>query len=326
MKPKTMILMGVAVVCGLVASYMTSRLIAENKEEVKVLVVTQDVPAGTPIRDPEKMLTEKTVYKTQARANYVSADQIKSVKDWQIKSALKAGDQISRDDMIDADKTGVDSRLPPGMRAVSVEISAGRASGGHIIPGTKVDVIHVVGGTARVLLENIPVLAIDKNLTKTGDKQGMDGSTATLQVDPSQALKIAEARSKGEMTLVLRPNGDDTTSQSAKKDIAPVAPPMPPPPPPTIEVAAAPSIAPSIDKKEEVPLVSTMIINGHQAGYAQYTKGKNGSFQYVRFLTFEDLRNDADAKARKEKEAEKEKEEPKGSPAAELERTGSDTK
>ena len=37
MKPKTLILMGVAVVCGLAASYMTSKLLGSAKEEVLIL-------------------------------------------------------------------------------------------------------------------------------------------------------------------------------------------------------------------------------------------------------------------------------------------------
>ena len=53
MKPKTMILMVIAVVCGLVASYLTSRMLAQNKdapaeeEKVKVLVAKQKIPMGT---------------------------------------------------------------------------------------------------------------------------------------------------------------------------------------------------------------------------------------------------------------------------------------
>src|SRR5437870_12752847 len=59
MKPKTMILMVVAVACGLGASYMTSKLLADrNKPQetpgVPVLVAKERIPAWLAIKDPEK--------------------------------------------------------------------------------------------------------------------------------------------------------------------------------------------------------------------------------------------------------------------------------
>src|SRR5690349_4638782 len=66
MKSKTIILMVVAVVCGLAASYMTSRVIAERnnnapaeEEKVAVLVAKQKVSYGTLIKDPQKYFQEK---------------------------------------------------------------------------------------------------------------------------------------------------------------------------------------------------------------------------------------------------------------------------
>src|SRR5437667_10236014 len=69
MKPKTLILMVVAVGCGLAASYMTSRVIAErgnanaDEEKVKVLVAKQNLAMGTLIKDPEKYFEEKAFTK-----------------------------------------------------------------------------------------------------------------------------------------------------------------------------------------------------------------------------------------------------------------------
>src|SRR3954451_12375980 len=67
MKPKTLILMVVAVACGLAASYMTSRLLAEKTKEapteemVKVLVTTQRVNPWVPLKEPEKFFAEKEI-------------------------------------------------------------------------------------------------------------------------------------------------------------------------------------------------------------------------------------------------------------------------
>ena len=57
MKPRTMILLIVAVTCGLGASYMTSRLLAERQTEpedkVKILVAKKNLDQGLTIKNVE---------------------------------------------------------------------------------------------------------------------------------------------------------------------------------------------------------------------------------------------------------------------------------
>ena len=63
MKPKTLILLGVAIACGLGASYMTSRLLAERQSDdepkITVLVARKALNMGEPIKAPEELFQEK---------------------------------------------------------------------------------------------------------------------------------------------------------------------------------------------------------------------------------------------------------------------------
>ena len=63
MKPKAMILMGLAIVCGLGASYMTSRLLAERQpqeeEKVEILVARRNLSVGERIVNPDEMFEVK---------------------------------------------------------------------------------------------------------------------------------------------------------------------------------------------------------------------------------------------------------------------------
>jgi hypothetical protein len=74
MKPKTMILMAVA--CGLGASYMTSKLLADRKQQeiptVPVLVARARVPAWQPIKGPEAMFEIKQYNADVAPAKPIS--------------------------------------------------------------------------------------------------------------------------------------------------------------------------------------------------------------------------------------------------------------
>src|SRR6185295_17183500 len=72
MKPKTIVLMVVAIVCGLGASYLTSRVLAEREdqqptapvvEKVTILVAKQQVNAQIKLVKPEEFFTEKQYVK-----------------------------------------------------------------------------------------------------------------------------------------------------------------------------------------------------------------------------------------------------------------------
>src|SRR4051794_10629073 len=75
MKPKTLILMVVAVTCGLGASYMTSRLLAERQpdetEKVSFLVAKKHLDMGLTVRKVEDLFEEKKVAKGDEPKNAI---------------------------------------------------------------------------------------------------------------------------------------------------------------------------------------------------------------------------------------------------------------
>src|SRR5690242_7048195 len=71
MKPKTIVLLVLAIVCGLVASYFTSRLLADkgtpdDVEKVKVLQAAKNLSYGVLLKNPEDMFVEKELNKSDA--------------------------------------------------------------------------------------------------------------------------------------------------------------------------------------------------------------------------------------------------------------------
>src|SRR5262245_49741266 len=103
MKPKTMIVMVVAITCGLGASYMTSQLLAERsqpaeeQEKVSVLVAKKNIDMGTLIKDPQGFFEEKQYIKGQEPSDAVtSMDQLKGR---QLKRSRRTGDWVSEEDL-----------------------------------------------------------------------------------------------------------------------------------------------------------------------------------------------------------------------------------
>jgi len=105
--------------------------------------------------------------------------------------------------------------LPEGMRAASVRINDVSGVAGFVQPNDSVDVLitrtlQTTGAAAQVtdvLLQNVRVIAIDQN-AKNSDGTPAIARTATLEVSPIDAQKLALAQEAGSLSLVLRKPGE----------------------------------------------------------------------------------------------------------------------
>ena len=105
--------------------------------------------------------------------------------------------------------------LPDGMRAASVAINDVSGVAGFVQPTDTVDVLitrMLPGGAGNdqvtdVLLQNVRVIAIDQQ-AKNADGTPKVAKTATLEVNPLDAQKLALAQTVGTLSLVLRKPGE----------------------------------------------------------------------------------------------------------------------
>jgi Flp pilus assembly protein CpaB len=226
MKPKTIILMVVAVVCGLGASYMTSRLLAERDdkpaeapviEKVTLLVAKKTVEMSTHLRNkPEDFFQPKQFTKDEAPKDALTEDDFPKLKNKFIKRTLRKGDHILPDDLMD-NNFGL-RNLPNGMRALGVPVNAAMSAAGFAsLPGSHVDIIWTRRGGdkdtfSKVLLEDVVVLAAD---AQTNNETGgaVQASVVTLALHPEDAMKLTTAMDSGSLRLVVR-NLEDKSSTS----------------------------------------------------------------------------------------------------------------
>jgi pilus assembly protein CpaB len=218
MKPKTMLLMFVAVGCGLAASYMTSRLLAERtapqaeEPKVKVLVAKAKVPAWLLIKDPAKYFEEKEY--PESTAPKKALKEFKEVENQRLSQALSEGEVALADKLVNAEQVGLIAKLPPGMRAIALKVNAESLAGGFVLPGYRVDVVSTLrSGTAesvaKIILQNMLVLAVDMIANRDNQTTSMLGSTVTLAATPEEAQRLSLAAAMGELRLTLR-TPDDT--------------------------------------------------------------------------------------------------------------------
>ena len=227
MKPKTIALMVVAVTCGLGASYMTSKLLAERTTEevetVEVLVAKRTLNIGETLKNPQELFEFKKVPKDQEpRDAFVKFEDLKGKM---VKSPRRVGDYVFPDSLMGSKdaSTFFMENLPPGFRAVGQRVDLqGSAAGFANLPLSRVDVIHIVrrgddaSTYAQILLENVLVLAIDQATSRDESGKAMPGGIVTFALNNEDLLKLNVAREMGTLTLALRKFGDSKRSEVDK--------------------------------------------------------------------------------------------------------------
>jgi pilus assembly protein CpaB len=108
---------------------------------------------------------------------------------------------------------GLPPTIPEGMRAISVKTNEVIGVAGFVIPGTRVDVLVVVGKGARdeaisrAVVSNVQVLTagsrFDQEKAKAEGKP-ISATVVTLLVTPADAEKISLAANEGQIMLTLR--------------------------------------------------------------------------------------------------------------------------
>lgn len=126
-------------------------------------------------------------------------------------------------------------KVAEGMRAFTVKINEVSGVGGFILPGDHVDVIltrQLDGNLASdVILQNVTVLGIDQMSSESSEEPVL-GKSATFEVTPEQAQKLALASQVGSLSLMLRNYAtleNEKTGQIAAEDLGERKPPPPPP-------------------------------------------------------------------------------------------------
>jgi len=222
MKPKTLILMVVAVTCGLGASYMTSRLLAERQpddtEKVSILVARKDLAMGLTIKKVEDFFEEKKFIKGDEPKNAIV-----DAKDLQarvLKRSLRSQDFVTGEDLLSDKDTGLSNIMPQGYRALGIKVNIESIAAGFAsLPMSRVDLIWTVrrandkDSASRVLLENVLVLSADQNTVRTEGSGAMPANTVVVALKMEDALKVKTALDHGTISLVLRKFNDYQKSE-----------------------------------------------------------------------------------------------------------------
>src|SRR5207249_133472 len=111
---------------------------------------------------------------------------------------------LTRDDLISKEQEGLASRVPPGMRGITVRVTAETGVGGFLLPNSRADILWTgrAGNDAvtQTILQDVLVLAIDTQSARNPDNpQAIVGATATFALKPEDVQTLTAAANSGEI-------------------------------------------------------------------------------------------------------------------------------
>ena len=177
-----------------------------------VLVAKNNISMGTLIKDPEKLF-EKRLFPRGQEPKGALRD-FEEVKGHRLNKSITIEEFVKTEDLIDEEK---ELPLEKGMRAMALNVNAQSMAGGFVLPLSRVDVVSVVpdmnGEThTEIIVQNVPVLAVDQIPSRDEEKTAYVANTVTVQVTPEQAQQLAKAQRAGSISLITRSYGEDGTA------------------------------------------------------------------------------------------------------------------
>jgi pilus assembly protein CpaB len=233
MRPKSLLLLALALGCGLVASIGITQVMAKRGEgsassgleTQPILVALDKIPQWTPLSAQVLKLEDWPKDKVPPGA----VTKMEDVEGRRTRTAIYPGEPILDTKIFDrgANEHGATVMIPKGLRVVSVKVDSVSGGSGLILPGDRVDVAvilradHTRGvpdATTKTFLQDIKVFAVNDQfqVDSSTDDKSITAKTVSLLVTPEQAQMVMVASEAGKIQLVMRsPDEKDQTSVQA---------------------------------------------------------------------------------------------------------------
>ncbi len=196
---------------------------AKMPEGAKVLVANRALPAGTIIT--ADAMGYQPWPKDLVQDAYFVEDKTDMSKllGTVVRHPITAGEPVTQGSLVaPGDRGFLAAALGPGMRAVTIPVSARTAVAGFVFPGDHIDLVltqSIKAGamplkTAETILKNLRVLATDQTTSQEmveGKTRVKTFSTVTVEATPKIAEKVAVAQTMGTISLSLRSLADNSS-------------------------------------------------------------------------------------------------------------------
>jgi Flp pilus assembly protein CpaB len=177
---------------GALAFLFVMIVLGERAATITVAVAGADLEPGIVLADGDVRLVDLPAA-AAAFEGLLPADAVRSAGPWTLRVPLVAGAPLREGDVAGPDVAGP--------RVLSFTLERGRAAGGRLAAGDRIDVIAVGERGAGYVAAALPVLAAEGEAAI-----GRSALTLSVAVEPSQALRLVEAL-EGDGVYLVRSTG-----------------------------------------------------------------------------------------------------------------------
>jgi pilus assembly protein CpaB len=214
---RALILFALAIGFGIAAALLVQRFLDEQQptlvemqiDTTPVVVAKVDLPlAGSPTAQQLETVEWPTAY-----IPIGSFSDPQELSGRVLRRALAKGEAVQELSLLpEGSAGGLASVIEAKSRAISVEVDPIVGVAGFVTPGSRVDVLATLRRLdwsskqpyAKVVLQNVRVLAIDQKLEEVDNGEPELVSVVTLEVTPAEAEKLTYVSHEGKLQLALR--------------------------------------------------------------------------------------------------------------------------
>ena len=229
MRIRALLLLLLAVVLGSLAAYLVNNIVTrqvaqpvavDQSEGVSTVVAVTDLSVGLELEDIHLRIVELPAEAVPV-GSYQSVAEALAEETPIVLVSMRAGEVVLPDKLsTGVALRGLTTRIPDGERAISISVNEVRGVGGFVLPGDRVDVLHTttIGRrdgrlVTRTLLQDMLVLGVDQ-VSSEATEEPLVVNVVTLLADPDEAKTLTLAQRVGDLTLMLRNEGDSGEDDS----------------------------------------------------------------------------------------------------------------
>jgi len=229
MRYRALLLLLVAIILGSLAAYLVNNIVTQQVAQPVTQEAAAGIPAVVAVTDLAIGLELQQIHlrvielpeEAVPTGAFQTIPEVLAGEQPIVLVAMRAGEVVLSDKLsTGVPLRGLTARIPDGTRAVSIPVNEVRGVGGFVLPGDRVDVLHTttIGRrdgqpVTRTLLQDMLVLGVDQ-VSSEAAEEPIVVNVVTLLAEPDQAKTLTLAQRVGDLTLLLRNEGDRTEDES----------------------------------------------------------------------------------------------------------------
>jgi pilus assembly protein CpaB len=215
---RALLFLSVAILLGAAAAFLAQRWLEKQKpvatgngilETAEVVVARTGITVATALQ-PNQLTTVEWPKRYLPAGAFASPE---SLSGRVLRRAVTSGEPILEAVLLPAGSAaGLPSLIEQKRRALSVKVDQVIGVAGFVTPGTRVDVLATLRRVdsqkalpyTKVILQDVPVLAIDQQLEEAANGEPETVNVVTLEVTPVEAERLIYSAHEGRLQLALR--------------------------------------------------------------------------------------------------------------------------